>query len=99
RVLGTGELAVRVPSLIAATAMIPLIYAAARDIYDRRAGMAAAALATVAPFAVWYADEARMYALFMVFALLAVWMQVKILRGDAGAGAWIGYVVSAAALV
>ncbi|HEX5619836.1 MAG TPA: glycosyltransferase family 39 protein [Solirubrobacteraceae bacterium] len=98
RVLGTGELAVRVPSLIAATAMIPLLYAAARDIYDRRAGMAAAVLATVAPFAVWYADEARMYALFMVFALLAVWMQVKILRGG-GAGAWIGYVLAAAALI
>ena len=40
-----------------------------------------------------------MYALFMVFALLAVWMQVRILRGDGGAGAWIGYVVAAAALV
>jgi O-antigen/teichoic acid export membrane protein len=98
RLLGTGELAVRVPSLIAATAMIPLLYAAARDIYDRRAGLAAAVLATVAPFAVWYADEARMYALFMVFALLAVWMQVKILRGG-GAAAWIGYVLSAAALI
>jgi uncharacterized membrane protein len=99
RVLGTGEVAVRVPSLIAATAMIPLIYAAGRDIYDRRAGMAAAVLATVAPFAVWYADEARMYALFMVFALLAVWMQVRILRGNAGAGSWIGYVLAAAGLV
>ena len=98
RLLGTGELAVRVPSPIAATAMIPLIHAAARDIYDRRAGMAAAVLASVAPFAVWYADEARMYALFMVFALLAVWMQVRILRGG-GAGAWIGYVLSAAALI
>jgi uncharacterized membrane protein len=99
RLLGTGEMAVRVPSLIAATAMIPLIYAAARDIYDRRAGMAAAVLATVAPFAVWYADEARMYAVFMVFALLALWMQVRILRGDGGAASWIGYVVAAAALV
>jgi O-antigen/teichoic acid export membrane protein len=99
RILGTGEVAVRVPSLIAGTALIPLVYAAARDIYDRRAGMAAAVLATVAPFAVWYADEARMYALFMVFALLAVWMQVRILRGDGGAGAWIGYVLAAAALI
>jgi hypothetical protein len=99
RLLGTGEMAVRVPSLLAATAMIPLIYAAARDIYDARAGMAAAVLASVAPFAVWYADEARMYALFMVFALLALWMQVRILRGEGGARAWLGYVLAAAALV
>jgi hypothetical protein len=98
RLLGDGELAVRVPSLIAATAMIPLLYAAAQDIYDKRAGMAAAALAAVAPFAVWYADEARMYALFMVFALLALWMQVRVLRGG-GAGSWLGFVLAAAALV
>ena len=59
------------PSLIAATALVPLLYVVGRDIYDRRAGFAAAALGAVAPFAVWYAQEARMYALFMVFALLA----------------------------
>src|SRR3954466_4589008 len=78
RLLGDGETAVRVPSLIAATAMIPVLYAAAADIYDKRAGMAAATLAAVAPFAVWYADEARMYALFMLFALLSLWMQVRV---------------------
>jgi hypothetical protein len=98
RVLGTDELAVRAPSLLAATALIPLLYLAGRDIYDRRAGLAAAALGTVAPFAVWYAQEARMYALFMLFALLAVWMQIRILRGG-GAGAWLTYVLAAAALV
>ena len=37
----------------------------------------------VAPFAVWYADEARMYALFMVFALLAV---VVLLKGKVWTG-------------
>jgi hypothetical protein len=98
RLLGDGEVAVRAPSLIAATAMIPALYAAARDIYDKRAGMAAAALVAVAPFAVWYADEARMYALFMLFALLSVWMQVRVIRG-AGTGSWLGFVLAAAALV
>lgn len=98
RVAGTGELAVRLPSIVAATALIPLLYAAGRDIYDRRAGLVAAALATVAPFAVWYAQEARMYALFMVFALLAVWLQVRIVRGGSRRD-WVGYALSAAALV
>jgi hypothetical protein len=98
RVLGTGELAVRMPSLLAATALIPLLYAAGRDIYDRRAGLAAAALVTVAPFTVWYAQEARMYALFMLFALLSVWMQVRILRGGTWRD-WAGFTLSAAALV
>jgi 4-amino-4-deoxy-L-arabinose transferase-like glycosyltransferase len=99
RLLGTGELAVRLPSLIAATALVPLLYVAARELYDRRAGYAAAALGTVAPFAVWYAQEARMYALFMVFALLALWLQVRILRGSERTRDWLGYALAAAALV
>jgi 4-amino-4-deoxy-L-arabinose transferase-like glycosyltransferase len=99
RLLGTGELAVRLPSLLAATALIGLLYAAGREIYDRRAGYAAAALGTVAPFAVWYAQEARMYALFMVFALVAVWMQVRIVRGGGRARDWAAYALAAAALI
>jgi len=98
RVAGTGELAVRLPSLLAATALVPVLYAAGRDIYDRRAGLVAAALGTVAPFAVWYAQEARMYALFMLLALLVTWLQVRIMR-DGRRRDWAAYTVAAAALV
>jgi 4-amino-4-deoxy-L-arabinose transferase-like glycosyltransferase len=98
RALGTGELAVRLPSLIASTALIPLLYLAGRDVYDRRAGLAAAGLGTVAPFAVWYAEEARMYALFMLFALLAAWAQLRVLR-DGRRRDWLAWAASAAALV
>jgi 4-amino-4-deoxy-L-arabinose transferase-like glycosyltransferase len=98
RIAGSGELAVRLPSLIAAVALIPLLYAAGRALYDRRAGLAAAALATVAPFTVWYAQEARMYSLFMLFALLSVWFQARALR-DGRRRDWAGFTVAAAALV
>jgi hypothetical protein len=98
RILGTGELAVRIPSLIAMTALIPVMFLAGRDIFDRRAGLAAAGLATVAPFTVWYAQEARMYALFMLFALIAAWTQVRILRGGGGRD-WIAYGLAAVALI
>ena len=40
-----------------------------------------------------------MYALFMVFALLAVWMQVRILRGGGGAARGSATSLAAAALV
>ncbi len=99
RALGTAELAVRLPSLLAATALVPLLYVVANQLWDRRAGYAAATLGTVAPFAVWYAQEARMYALFMVFALLAVWLQVRILREGGQLRDWAGYVLAAAALI
>jgi hypothetical protein len=99
RALGTGELAVRLPSILAATALIPLLFVVASDVYDRRAGYAAAALATVAPFTVWYAQEARMYALFMLFAVLVVWTQLRIVRDGGRARDWIGWVLAAGALI
>jgi hypothetical protein len=98
RVLGDGELAVRLPSLIAGTLLIPLLYRVGCELYDRRAGLAAAALGAVAPFPVWYSQEARMYAFFMLFATLAIWMQVRAVRGG-GRAAWIGYALATAALL
>jgi uncharacterized membrane protein len=98
RIAGTGELAVRLPSLLAMTVLIPAMFLAGRDLFDRRAGLAAAGLATVAPFTVWYAQEARMYALFMLFALIAAWYQVRIIRGGP-ARDWIVYGASAVALI
>ena len=77
RVLGTGELAVRSPSLIAGVLLIPLLYVAGRDLFDRRTGMLAAAIGAVCPIAVWYSQEARMYSLYMLFALAAVWSQSR----------------------
>ena len=96
--LGTGELAVRLPSIIAGTLLIPTLYGAGRDLYDRRVGLVAAALGTVAPIAIWYAQEARMYAMFMLFSLIAVWAQARILRAG-GPGAWAVYSVATAAML
>jgi uncharacterized membrane protein len=98
RVFGDGELAVRLPSVIAGTLLIPVLYRVGTEIYDRRAGLAAAALGAVAPFPVWYSEEARMYAFFMLFATLAVWMQMRALRRGSRAD-WIGYALASAALI
>jgi uncharacterized membrane protein len=98
RVLGTGELAVRVPSIIAGTLLIPTLYGAGRDLYDRRVGLVAAALGSVAPIAIWYSQEARMYAIFMLFSLIAVWAQVRVLR-TGRFWAWAVYSVATAAMI
>jgi uncharacterized membrane protein len=60
RLLGTGELAVRMPSIVAGTLLIPALYGAGRDLYDRRVGLVAATFGTVAPIVIWYSQEARM---------------------------------------
>jgi uncharacterized membrane protein len=98
RLLGTGELAVRLPSIIAGTLLIPTLYGAGRDLYDRRVGLVAAMFGTVAPIAIWYSQEARMYSIFMLFSLIAVWAQVRVLRSGRP-GAWIVYSIATAALV
>ncbi len=73
RVLGTGEVAARLPSALAGTATIPIVAAlAARLTGDAaarargRAAVLAAALAATGPLMVWYGQEARAYALLML---------------------------------
>jgi hypothetical protein len=53
---------------------------------------------TVAPIAIWYSQEARMYSIFMLFSLIAVWAQVRVLRSGRP-GAWIVYSIATAALI
>ena len=96
--VGTAELVMRMPSILAGTALVPVVFVLGRELYDRRAGLVAAALTTVAPFAVWYSQEARMYALFMLFATLAVLAQLRALRRGERRD-WVLYAVASAGLV
>jgi len=98
RVLGTSELAVRTPSLLAGVALVPAMYWVGRTVYDRRTGWVAAAMAAVAPFCVWYSQEARMYSQFMLLAAIAVGAQVLAIRRGARRD-WLLYGLSTAALL
>lgn len=98
RVAGSSELAVRLPSILAGTALIPALWMAGRSLYDRRTGLVAAALGAVAPLLVWYSQEARMYAFFMLFAVLAVWAQIAAVRHGRFVH-WLAYAAATAALV
>ncbi|MGH9151252.1 MAG: glycosyltransferase family 39 protein, partial [Acidimicrobiales bacterium] len=98
RVAGFSELAVRLPSILAGTALVPALWLTGRSLYDRRTGLVAAALGAVAPLLVWYSQEARMYAFFMLFAVLAVWAQVAAVRRGRTVH-WLAYAAATAALV
>lgn len=80
QLIGTSEIAVRAPSIVAGTLLIPALYLAGRELYGRRTGLVAAAFGTVAPLLVWYSQEARMYALLMLVAVAAVWAHGRALR-------------------
>jgi uncharacterized membrane protein len=98
RAFGHGELAIRLPSLIAGTLVIPVLYELARELYDRRTGLIAAAFATVSPILVWYSQEVRMYEFAALFGLLALLTQLRAIRNGTMLN-WAGYILATAALL
>jgi mannosyltransferase len=72
RVLGTGEVALRLPSALAGIATVPVAWAIGAELGGRRAAILAATLVAVNPLLVWYSQEARAYALFVLTAALAM---------------------------
>ena len=81
RVLGTGEVALRLPSALAGIATVPVAWAIGRELTGRRAtAIATAALVAVNPLFVWYSQEARAYGLFVLMAALAMLCFLRALR-------------------
>ncbi len=72
RIFGYGETGLRSLSALAGVATIPAIYGAAAKLISRRAGLIAAAIACCNPLLIWYSQEARSYALLMLFATLSL---------------------------
>jgi 4-amino-4-deoxy-L-arabinose transferase-like glycosyltransferase len=59
----------RLPSLIAGTLTIPLVYLLARRMAGRWAALLAAALTTLSPFMIYYSAEARAYGVMMALTI------------------------------
>jgi 4-amino-4-deoxy-L-arabinose transferase-like glycosyltransferase len=98
RIFGDGEFAVRLPSLIAGTLTIPVLYELGRELYDRRTGLLAAAFATISPLLIWYSQEVRMYEFIALFGLLALLTQLRAIRNGTMLN-WAAYILATAALL
>ncbi|HEY7072440.1 MAG TPA: glycosyltransferase family 39 protein [Acidimicrobiales bacterium] len=93
--LGAGELALRMPSLLAGVLLVPALYVTGTRLYDRRVGLIAAVIGAVGPGLLWLSTQARpgmVTALFATLALLAMLRAVEserpfdwLLFGAAGA--------------
>ncbi len=68
KVFGSGEAGLRSLSALCGVATIPVAYLCARELVSRAAGLVAALLVAVSPFMVWYSQEARAYALFILLS-------------------------------
>jgi mannosyltransferase len=89
-VVGDGEAALRSLSALFGIGTVAAVWAAARELVSPRAGLAAAALAALNPFLVWYSQEARAYALLALLSAVSFWLFARALArpGDARALAW-----------
>lgn len=76
---GHSEFALRMLSALAGVLTAAVIYALGAAVFDRMAGVVGALFAAVSPFQVYYGQEARMYALVALLAVLSVWLTVKVL--------------------
>ncbi len=61
--LGQSEFALRFLSVVAGLTLVALTYRLGRRLFDEAIGLIAAFLGAISPFAVYYSQEARMYAL------------------------------------
>jgi len=66
---GAGEFGLRFPSVLAGTLAVPLTCQLGRALGSRRWGLAAGLLLSLNPFALWYAQEARMYSLLLCLSV------------------------------
>ena len=80
KLFGTGAIALRSLSALAGIALVPIAYGATRELVSRRAGLVAAALVTVSPFAIWYSQEARGYMLLAALTGAAFWCFARALH-------------------
>jgi 4-amino-4-deoxy-L-arabinose transferase-like glycosyltransferase len=67
--LGSAPWLLRLPSLLAGTATIPLVYLLGAWTVGRRAGLLAAALVAFSPFMLFYSTQARAYALMTMLVV------------------------------
>jgi hypothetical protein len=94
--LGHGPELLRLPSLIAGVAIIPVIYQLGLRTVGRRAALVATAATAVAPFTVYYSANARAYSVMML--ALTVSTLSMLLALDTGRGRWwVLYAVGACA--
>src|SRR3954470_2387053 len=72
QLFGTGEVGLRSLSALVGTATVPVVYAIGARTIAPRVGLIAAGLAAANPLLVWYSQEARAYALLVLFAALTL---------------------------
>ena len=98
KVFGSGDIALRSLSALLGTATIPVVYAAARELASRRAGLLAAGLAATNPLLIWYSQDVRAYALLVLLSAFSFLFFVCALQREEPKWLWAWALASGLAL-
>jgi 4-amino-4-deoxy-L-arabinose transferase-like glycosyltransferase len=99
KAFGTGAVGLRSLSALFGTLTVPLAYRATVEFARPRAGLIAAAFVALNPYLVWYSQEARSYALLVLFSTLALVYFARSLRSPSRASLALWAVASGLALL
>jgi hypothetical protein len=95
---GHAETLVRVPSLIAGVALVPLVWALGRRTVGRVPALVSAAWIALSPFQIFYATETRAYAQVTAWVVLST-LALLVALEDGRRRWWALYAVAAAGAV
>lgn len=95
RIFGNAPWAIRLPAFLAGVATIPIAYIAARKIFNRSAGLAAAALMAFNMYSIHNSTQARGYSLLALFTLM-LWILAMKLVHERNLFVWFLFTLCAA---
>lgn len=96
QLFGDSDFAYRYPSLLAGVLLVPLLFQFGRRLQSITAGLIAALFTAVSPLQIYYGNEARMYAIFVLLAAGASYVLWRALSGADLRRSMLLYVVLAA---
>lgn len=91
-IFGTGEVSLRFWSVVWGTLTIPLVYQLGRQLFSGTGAMLASLFFAVHPFAIYYSQEARPYALLLFLAVASYILLLNLMKQHRWPSAW-GYIL------
>jgi len=79
-IFGHSEFALRALSAVAGLALVFFTYLLGRHLFGKATGLMAAFIGAISPFAIYYSQEARMYALLAALAASSTYLLLRILN-------------------
>lgn len=91
--LGSSEVAVRLPSVIFGVLTVFVIYLIGRKLFENKTALIAATLLATSPLHIYYSQEARMYSLAALLTSISIYYFVLLTR-QSNLRNWMGFIIA-----